>query len=460
MSTQPWNPAKDLAEGADADDRERKARIENAWEAYYGQSPEALKVRRGERTNDNVRLNWGRLIVDTGVAYLFGDDLRVQAPEGDGQEALQAVLDDLIHENGGPLLWQRMGLSGAIGGTVYYRLAPDDDGDVRITVLDPGMMDIDWDPDDFEKITSYTIEWNTVDEEGDGAARRQVIEQDEGGMSWTIYDQEARTQLDQWGEVAGVEWVTTQVTPWPHDYPPVGHWQNLPSPHEVYGLSDLEPDVLKLVASIERVVANINRIVRLYAHPRTWGTHLGDMGKLLSSDPGGVMAFDHPDARLQNLEMSSDLASSLELYAKLVAALHETTRVPEIATGKVDNVGQLSGLALQILYSPLVQKTESKRRTAGHGLVEMFRRILDLMGQGDQIHVALGWAEILPDDPLSERQTALMDMQLGVSRQTIMERLGYDPVKEIAQRSEEDAVAADTQMRQMRAGGLGVTPGA
>nr|MCH9839167.1 phage portal protein [bacterium] len=141
--------------------------------------------------------------------------------------------------------------------------------------------------------------------------------------------------------------------------------------------------------------------------------------------PGAVIRLEHPDAMLDNLEMKSDLASSIDLYRRLVSALHETTRIPEVATGKLDSAGQLSSLALRILYAPLLQKVESKRRTYGNGIKEMYRRALEIMGY-EGVTVQVVWPDILPVDPEAMRRAALIDSQLGVSRTTLLEQLGYD----------------------------------
>lgn len=431
------NTRLDLAEMADADDREREQRIRAAWDAYYGHAPEPLKKRRGESVNDNVRLNYPRLIVDAGVAHLFGDALLVRAPEG-SPDTIQPAVNEIIRRNGGDLLWQRLGLSGAVGGTMFARLSPQPDGGVRIICLDPQTVDVEWEPDDFETVTQYTVSWTTVTEHG-GVARRQVIARD--GDGWIIIDQEA---------IQG-GWMTLEETPWPKPYSPIVQAQNLPSPHEVYGISDLEPDVLRLCTSIERVASNVNRIVRLYAHPRTWGRMIGDTLNM-DANPGAVLQFENPQAELRNLEMQSDLASSIDLYRRLVAALHETTRIPEVATGKLDNAGQMSGLALRILYAPLIQKTETKRRTYGHAITEILRRSLDLQGYGDQTLVTLGWPALVPTDPEAERRAAIIDQQLGVSNRTLMEQLGYDPDAETVQTAEEKRISADEATRAFNAG--------
>jgi hypothetical protein len=432
---------------AEIEDTERRSRIKKAWDAYYGEAPYPLKARRNETTNDNVRINMARSIVDGGVAKLFGTKLAVTAG-GEGPDSAQDIIDQTLRVSGGGLLWLRAGLSGGIGGTMFYRLSPRDDGSVRIIILDPQNVECEWDPDDYDIINRWCVTWNTL-VNGQGVVRRQIVEP--SGLGWVIIDQELRETNDKTGETA---WVTIGTTDWPHPYPPLGHAQNLPSPHTVYGISDIEPDTLALIASIERSISNIARIVRLYAHPRTWGKMIGDALNI-DANPGSVLRLESPDAMLANLEMQSDLSGALTLYRELMGALRETTRMPDVAAGKLDTTAPLSGVALQILYAPLVEKTEAKQETYGAAIVEMFRRILDLSGLGDDNIVSIGWPEIVPSDPLAERQTAVIDQGLGVSSQTLMTKLGYDPETEQAQRSAEDAAKAEAQTRSFNAGQLG-----
>lgn len=440
------NPTVDLRDIANMDDRDRHDRITDAWNAYQGNAPDALKRRKGE-INDNVKLNYARLVVDAGVAHLFGDDLMMRAPES-APEQVQAIIDETIRTNGGGLFFQRSGVSGAVGGTLYWRIMPRDGMPPRVTIIDPGMMDLEWAPDDHETVTRYTISWTAIDENGRGVSRRQIIQPD-GDAAWIIVDQEATEQA----------WLTLSEEAWPFPFPPIVHAQNLPSPHEVYGIADLEPDVLHLCTSINRTASVINRVLRLYGFPRTYGKMIGD-ALIMDANPGSVLRLEHPQAELKNLEMQSDLGSSIDFYRRLVAALHETTRIPEVATGKLDSAGQLSSLALKIMYAPLIQKTESKRRTYGHALVELMRRILVLEGYADVL-CTIVWPEILPTDAEAERRTALIDRQLGASQATILEKLGYDPLVEATQRAEEDSMAMQQQQAAFDAGRVPTTvPGA
>lgn len=414
---------KNLADLALLDMRERDQRIKRAYEAYYYGGPDMLRYRPGE-ANDNVKVNYARLIVDAGVSHLFGSALTINAPDAD--DGIQDEIDAMLKTNGGGLLWQRMGVSGAIGGTMFYRLQVNDDESIRITVVDPGTVEVLWDERDHEKVTGYVVTF--VPNGGiEARAIRQIIQPADGG--WEIVEQEAFDEA----------WQTVAREPWPYPFPPMGHCQNLPSPHEVYGLSDLEPDTLDLCDGINRAISNINRILRLYAHPRTWGKMIGEALNM-DANPGAVIRLEHPDAELHNLEMQSDLSSSIDLYRRMVSALHESTRIPEVATGKLDSAGQLSSLSLRILYAPLMQKVETKRRTYGHAIEEMMERALYLRGY-DEVNVELLWPDTLPQDPEGARRAALVDQQLGVSRATILEQLGYDPEVEDANRSAEGTQA-------------------
>lgn len=421
-----YRPEEKYADLGDLDDFEREQRIKRAYNAYFHGGPDTLKRRKGE-IDDNIKINYARLIVDAGVANLFGSQVMVNAPADAGDEVQEAI-DEMAANNNAPLFWQKMGVSGAIGGTSYYRLMVREDDQIRWVSLDPSTVEMEWDDQDYETVTGYIITF--IPNAGvNSVARRHLIQR--AGDDWVILEQEATDD----------DWRTLNEEIWPYTFPPVGHIQNLPSPHEVYGIADLEPDVLDLCDGINRVVSNINRIVRLYAHPRTWGKMIGDALNM-DANPGAVIRLEHPDASLQNLEMRSDLASSIDLYRRLVAALHETTRIPEVATGKLDSAGQLSSLALRILYAPLLQKVESKRRTYGQGIKEMYGRALTLMGY-DDIKVEVVWPDILPVDPEAMRRTALIDSQLGVSRATLLEQLGYDPELEAQNVSEETVNAAD-----------------
>lgn len=397
----------------EAEAQARAAQITQRWRWYHGQHPKPLRVRQGQ-PDDTVILNYARIIVDKGVSFLFGKDVQFELDET-GETAAEEWLAACWERNRQATLLQKLALNGAIAGHTFLKILPQQPYP-RLVVLDPATVSVVWDPDDLEVVLRYIIQYPAIDPQTEKPVlRRQRIER--GGRGWQIIDQQQ--QPGQSG------WVTLQTTVWPYAWPPILDGQNLPCPNEYWGISDLEDDILQLNAALNFVASNLTRIIRYHAHPKTWGR--GFAASQLNIAVDETIVLSSPDAELRNLEMTSDLSSSVALFQRLREALHEISKIPEVATGRLENAGSLSGVALQILYQPLVEKTELKRRTYGDFLVELNRRLLVLGGFGEENRVTIHWPELLPADPLQERQIAVLDQQLGVSQDTLLQRLGYDP---------------------------------
>lgn len=419
-----------LLAAVELDEMIRLRRYRTAWEAYNGQMPKPLKVVRGA-IDDNVLVNYARSVVDKGVAFLFGQDIQFELDETQ-QTPPEQWLAACWEANGGIVTFQKLALNGGVCGHAFVKLVPASQTPYpRAIILDPANVTVRWDPDDIETVIWYRIQYAALDPASEEPITvRQLIERN--GGAWHITDQEARG--------AGA-WVTVRETDWPWSWAPVLDCQNLPVPNEYWGLSDLPEDVLQLNTSINFVLSNTARIIRFHAHPKTWAK--GVTAEQLKVAPDQTIVLPGDSGELHNLEMASDLASSIALYERLREALHEVTRVPEVATGKLDSTGQLSGVALQILYQPLLEKTETKRRTYGGLLVELNRRLLALAGYGEEHRTVIHWPELLPTDPAAEAQTALVHEQLGVSKDTILSQLGYDADMERKKREADQATLGE-----------------
>jgi hypothetical protein len=409
------------------EEQARLQRITEAWSAYYGHLPPPLKVKPGQ-VDDNVMLNFAAVIVDKGVSFLFGEDLDFEAMDDTGDQSLEACWD----ANKRMSLLQDMALNGAVCGHVFVKIIADGviglDGQryPRLVNLDPATVFPVWDPDDYTHVLSYRIQWNAIDPDtGKPLTRRQRIVED--GAVWQIIDEVCRGDSRVWEQLSAATW--------PYPWPPLVDCQNLPAPNEFWGRSDLEEDVIAVNKAINFVMTNTARILRFHAHPKTWGC--GFKADDLRIGVDETIILPNQNASLQNLEMTSDLGSSLELYKRLKEALHEISQVPEVATGKMDGVGALSGVALDILYQSLVEKTKKKRRRYGDMLTVLNGRLLEMMGRPVTRAVQIHWPNILPVNSNEEAQTGLLYEQLGVSRETILTRLGFDAELETEKRSEE-----------------------
>ncbi|MDA8189603.1 MAG: phage portal protein [Dehalococcoidales bacterium] len=419
---------------------QRANRMNLAWRAYYGQMPKPLKSTRSDpQAKDNVLLNFARVIVDKGVSFLFGQDLDFEITT-DGEETSEdspeeKYLDEVWDANHRMTTLQKLALNGAVCGHTFLKLLDRRARGLppRIVVLDPATVTPTHDPDDIENVTAYRIQYPAIDAAtGKPITVRQLIEQD--GTRWHITDQRSEPDSNTW--------VTIGEAVWPYSWSPVHDCQNLPAPNAYWGIADLEDDVLAVNNAINFAVSNLARILRIHAHPKTWGSGFSADKLDISADETIILPSNN--SKLANLEMLSDLSSSIEFYKRLKDALHEVSRVPEVATGKLDAAGNISGVALQILYGPLVEKTETKRRLYGDMLTDLNQHLLEMGGFGADHKVLNKWPELLPGDPLGEAQTLLLHEQLGVaSKETIAAKLGYDWQSEQAKMDAEDSQMGD-----------------
>lgn len=424
-----------IADIAAQESAERLERYQRAWRAYDGEGPAALEVEPGQ-PDDNIRLGYAKLIVNKGVSFLVGKDqgisVQVAPPdedleendEGDGEQAAEeqaaealALLDQAWPPHQRQVDFHKLATNGGVCGQAWLRIHED----ARVSVLDPANCTAEWNEDDVEIVERYLIEWTTIDEDtGLGVMRRKRIEPNDSAdpTSWVIYDEEH-------DDDAGV-WRIIDETAWEHPYAPVITSQNLPSPNTFYGESDLECEILDQIEQLESVASDMRRIVRLHGHPVP--VFFGEEpGRIATLDVaiGNMIAIPNKDGKLDQLTIA-ELESSLALFQELKTALFEATHIPKVALGETDSAGPTSGVALQVEYAPLVERTDTKRITYGYLIVEAAKRILDLLGFS-KFEVTLGWPELLPSDPVSDAEADESELRMGiVSKRTIAEKRGYD----------------------------------
>ncbi len=203
-------------------DHERQKRLERykrTWEAYLAELPDPVVV--DSVSNDNVKVNPARAIVNTGVFFLFGGELKFQVspdaeqrygmagakkpttpgngeepkeqdpngakpstefsskgtsfpgskkPEADGKDPIKAAnpkwlteLNKVWKANRKKSFLFNMGLSGSIHGDVFVKIIPDAVGlknqYPRLLLLDPANVDVEWDQNDCTRVLKYAIEY-------------------------------------------------------------------------------------------------------------------------------------------------------------------------------------------------------------------------------------------------------------------------------------------------------------
>ena len=455
-------------------DQERKRRMKEAWKAYRGEFQKPLKVDK-DQPDDNVIVNFCGPIVDKGASWLFGQPVKIEVvgEAGKDETPYQDFLTGMWGDDDDKMtLLSDAAPNGGVCGQSFVKLIPPR-GRMkypRIVVLDPEIVRIVTAPDDCSLVLAYMIEYNYTATYNPGAEvqKRQVIARvDPDGLAdiageydlddtWTITNYMRYTsktgQQTIWQQVGNAE-------EWPYPFAPVFTNKNLPNPNESWGTPDLTPDIIDQNKTLNFLFSNLARIIKYHGHPKTWAKGIG--ASQISTAINDLIVLQSPDAELGTLLPMENFAGILSVIAAVMSNIDQQSRVPAVALGRQDQLprlGNISGIALSLMFQPLIEKTEQKRRLYGKMIREVSRAALVMAGllsidNMEDCKIGLHWAPLLPADNLVAAQEALILQQLGISMQTILAGLGYDASDEADKKAAEDQKKID-----MFAKGQGMPP--
>lgn len=433
-----------------ADERARIERLRKAQAAYAGNYPKVIKAGGKDKPDDNVLPNLAKFIVDKSASFLFGAGLTFDVNDDSESEADQ-FLQHTIKRNRGAAWFKRLAISGGINGQVFVKIMPPDTarGELypRWAIQDPETVTVTWDPEDFESVRRYKIEFNTTDEADKPIVRKQIIEPDVSRTKWTITDYKAKVTT-LLGARMQEQWELISITDWPFPWAPIVTCQNMATADTFWGASDLEPDILHMINRIQYVLSNATRLNRIHGHPKQVGSGFRAAELNVGSDE---MTLLPPGAKIDLLEAHGDMEGALKLYQALNDILFMVSRIPQVSMGKIEQLGAIAGVTLKILYAPLMELTKDKRGTYEPLLIELAERTLELGGKAGE--VTIEWKDPQPVNDVELRDNSIKDLDMGiVSQETIAEKLGYDWEKEKERIDAETEDAMATQQARMAAG--------
>ena len=170
--------------------------------------------------------------------------------------------------------------------------------------------------------------------------------------------------------------------------------------------------------------------------------------------PGRVIVLPSHDSKLNALQAYGNIAEIMAFAEDLRQDMDEESRVPAVALGRMKDLPRgISGIALQMLFQPLIEKTIEKQRLYGNIIRDLCKRMLVLGGYDYDTEIILIWQDLLPADDIAAAQVAAIYSQLGISKSTILSRLGFDPDVEATQLQDEQ-----TQQVTSYAQGRGLPP--
>lgn len=384
--------------------------------AYYTGEQKRQIVSKGSY-DDNTVTNFCGLVIDRSISDMVGGGIEWEGYDDPALEYLKRVWDANKQE----ILLHRACLSAAQAGTGYTKIIPDGVADVsgllpRLMVIDPEWMTIQTAPEDSEYIRSYTMRYAYVDDTGKERVRKEVTRRE--GSNWMVeywLDHPGTSKFDLEAEMI-----------WPYPFPPVIHWQNLPT-MTVYGEPDITQDVIELQDKYNFISSNVGKIIRIHAHPYTVFKGLAKNNLDIRADNAIFLPMETQDVK--NLEMQSDLASSMAYLREIRQALFDISRTVDLDSIQ-DKVGALTNFGLRVLYKDALAKINTKRELFGDALVELNRRLLVMAGIADTSGTVI-FRDMLPENVVEEVAALQQDLAAGlVSKETAAQRRGYDWEKE------------------------------
>jgi hypothetical protein len=215
---------------------------------------------------------------------------------------------------------------------------------------------------------------------------------------------------------------------------PLVHIQNIAVPFQYPGTSDVEQLVPLQDELNTRLSDRANRIT-MQAFKMYLAKGMDDVSELQIA-PGRLITTESTSAEI--IEFGGDTTSGSEdqHITELREAMDKVSGVTPIAAGAIrGRIGNLtSAAALRVTMMSLLAKTERKRTTYGQGLqrmCELALKWLDLAGlfstTPDERKVEIRWQGLLPDSQMDRLREAQIKRGLGISAQTVLSELGYEP---------------------------------
>lgn len=230
----------------------------------------------------------------------------------------------------------------------------------------------------------------------------------------------------------------TSRTPNPYGFIPFVQIKNFPVAGRSRGAGDID-NIIPLNVEYNTKKSDVSEIIDYHSAPITlvYGAKIGNLEKGANKVWGGLPK----DAKVENLALQGDLAASSMYIKDVKTSMCEIAGIPETVLGGAAAISNTSGVALQYMNLPLIERTKVKQALTCAGLVRVNKMVLfvalyhGLIQKPDDIIVSdfvdnsVSLPDTLPKDELIELQKIQQEMLLGLEcRHGAMERLGKDDI--------------------------------
>lgn len=224
----------------------------------------------------------------------------------------------------------------------------------------------------------------------------------------------------------------------PYGLIPFVQIKNFPVAGRSYGVGDID-DIIPLNVEYNLKRSDVSEIIDYHSAPITlvYGAKIGNLEKGANKVWGGLPK----DAKVDNLRLEGDLVASSNYISDLKTSMCEVGGVPETVLGGASAISNTSGVALQYINLPLIERTRIKRLSTQKGLAKVNKLILFValkegliekpedIAMRDFLSNEVSLPDTLPKDALLELQQIQIEMTLGLEcRHGAMERLSREDI--------------------------------
>lgn len=361
----------------------RIQRYNEAWRFYFGKHWE-YKRDEGEPL---VTFNYIRKIIDKAVEFLVSKGFVTRVPES-LMEVSKPFIDEVWDYNNRQQIAWDIATNGGVTGDVFIlttfeepslmqkRINPYSEGKIRINLLGSEQVFPTWDPINTNTLTSVRIETIYYSERNESVGQENKVNH-EGRQLYTkrftqiitptkiieqFHGEPIRVRANVLGEI------------------PLVHIKNYSVPKEFYGLSDTQ-DIIDVQREINEKATDISDTINYHAAPVT--IIYGAKAKALQKGPNQIWSGLPKDAKVETLKLEGNLEAANSYLDRLKKIMHELSDTPEGALGAMQPISNTSGVALHMMYQPLIGKTKRKKDQYEPGLEQVNYFILRIgMTQG------------------------------------------------------------------------------
>lgn len=224
----------------------------------------------------------------------------------------------------------------------------------------------------------------------------------------------------------------------PYGFIPFVQIKNFPIAGRTRGVGDID-DIIPLNVELNVKKSDISEVIDYHSAPITlvYGAKIGNLEKGANKVWGGLPK----DSKVENLSLQGDLIASNAYSKDVKTSMCEIAGIPETVLGGASAISNTSGVALQYMNLPLIERTKVKRGCTARGLERVNEMILfialseGLITKPEDISMrefvsnTVELPDTLPKDELIELQKIQQEMTLGLEcRHGAMERLGVDNI--------------------------------